>query len=183
MNLRELIWPMLEIDPNQNQSDDSETVLELCISDENLELAYQLNSKINENEEDRLKSIETKAALLISSISIAISIVVASNTLVLTSEKNAAAVKVSVVISFILSLYAARTVWFAVKALERGKYTILGIDDCNFKGSKSEYQKHIISCLSKIKEKNQHAINTKVDHVTMAQEYFKRAIMTICVYS
>lgn len=142
-----------------------------------------LTNEINESEEDRRKGIESKASLFISTISVATSIVVAANSVVISNSTFGIQVMVSVLISFILSIYAARTVWFAVKALERGNYSILGMKEINFKGSKIDFQKHLITCLVKNKKFNQSNINSKVDNVMMAQEYYKRAIIVICIFS
>jgi len=180
-NIREFFWPLLE--KETEAKDKKKLELELVLQDENLDLAYALKSKILDAEEDRRKGIETKAALFISTISVASSIVVAANTLITNSNTSNLSVRASVIVSFILSVYAVRTVWFAVKALERGNYSVLGIADINFSGSKTEYQKHLIQALFNKKMVNQRTINSKVDNLTMAQEYYKRAIIVICIYS
>jgi hypothetical protein len=120
---------------------------EIQISNENLEAAFNLKSKIFESEENRVKTVESKASLLINTISIATSIVVAANTLVIGSQQNNIAVKISLIISFVLSLYAVRTVWFSIKALERGKYFVMSFDDINISGNKEEYYKLLINSL------------------------------------
>jgi hypothetical protein len=139
--------------------------------------------KIYESEEERRKGIETKASLFISTISVATSIVVAANALVTGNQEINLPVKVSVLITFILSLYAVRTVWFSIKALERGSYYVLGIEDINVQGDKPQFYRHLIRSLHSKKLKNQSQINSKVDYFTLAQEYYKRAIVVLCIYS
>jgi len=85
--------------------------------------------------------------------------------------------------SFVLSVYMVRTIWFSVKTLERGNYDLMGLNDINIKGNKDEYFRHLIICLSKKTKANYNTINSKVDNMTMAQEYYKRGIVTICVYA
>ncbi len=82
-----------------------------------------------------------------------------------------------------MTVYALRTVWFAVKALERGEYEVLDISDININKAKADYKKHLINRFVEIEKSNQNTINTKVDNVTMAQEYYKRAIVTISLYA
>ena len=180
-NFREFFWPLLEPEKKGGNKIDEE--LEIHITDENLERAFELKSKIYDSEEDRRKSVETKSSLFLSTISVATSIVVASNALITSSEQNNLIVIVSVFISFILTLYTVRTVWFSIKALERGSYSVVGIEDINIKGDKNTYYRNLIICLSKKTKANQDTINHKVDYMTMAQEYYKRAVVVICIYA
>lgn len=184
INIREFFWPLLEKD---FQEELAAPILEesagLNIADENLEEAFKLKSKIFENEEERRKSIESKAALFIGTVSVASTLVVATNALITGNQEFSFPLKVSVVISFILSLYAVRTVWFSIKALERGAYSVLDFNDINVKGTKYQYYSHLIKEIQKKVIRNQKKINEKVDYFTLAQEYYKRAIVIICIYS
>jgi hypothetical protein len=130
-DVREFFWPLLEIEKP------SRIVVEaphfkLQVDEENLEQFLVLTNKINDSEEDRRKGIESKAALFISTISVATSIVVAANSLVISNSTFGFHIMVSVFISFVLSIYAVRTVWFAVKALERGNYSVLGLKEIKY---------------------------------------------------
>lgn len=183
INVREFFWPLLEKDEVDFRSNENQEAIELNISDENLEEAFKLKSKIFDAEEDRRKSIESKAALFISTISIATSLVVAANTLITSNNDYSIPIKVSVIISFILSVYGVRTVWFSIKTLERGAYDVLNFNDINFSGTKPLYYKHLIQELNRKVIRNQSTINRKVDFFTLAQEYYKRAIILICIYS
>ena len=158
-DIREFFWPLLEI---EKPSPDAIRLPEfkLNVNDDNLDQVLILTNKINEGEEDRRKGIESKASLFISTISVATSIVVAANSLVISNSTFGIHIMISVLISFVLSIYAARTVWFAVKALERGNYSMLGMKEINFKGSKADFQKHLIACLVKSRKFNQSTINS-----------------------
>jgi hypothetical protein len=182
INIREFLWPILE-GPIDTDRDSEPKDIDLVISDENLEEAFKQQLRIYDSEEERRKGIETKASLFISTISVATSIVVAANALVTGNQVLNLPIKASVIITFILSLYAVRTVWFSIKALERGSYYVLGIDDINVRGVKPQFYKHLIRSLQTKTLKNQPQINSKVDYFTLAQEYYKRAIILICVYS
>lgn len=206
-NIREFFWPLLEkphegksvpsgentkTDGNDsNNKDSSDDVANnstpyyeiIEIEDDNMEEAFKLILRIADSEEDRRKGIESKAALFISTISIATSIVVAANTLITGNQKINLPIIVSVFISFFLSLYAVRTVWFSIKALERKSFYSLDFNHVNLKGTKPEYHKKMISAFQEMTTKNYDTINGKVDYFTMAQEYYKRAIVVICIYS
>lgn len=179
--IREFFWPLL--DPLPNSVSIASAKLVVIVEDENLEIAFNLQSKILENEEDRRKGIESKAALLLSTISIAFSVVVAASSLISKNVEIALITKISISISFILSLYVVRTVWFSVKALERKSFKVLGFKDFNIEGSKNEYQKSIIMIMAEYAKHNQKVVNEKIDFLTMAQEYYKRAIVVISLYS
>lgn len=189
--IREFIWPLLEKEEKPSKVEETESTevpesdanLELVIADENLEEAFNLKSKIFESEEDRRKGIETKASIFISTISLITSIVVAANALISGNAELNIPVKVSVAISFILSIYAIRTVWFSIKALERGAYHVIDFRDINFGGTKVEYYRHLIKRLEIYVDYNNSIINKKVDYFTLAQEYYKRVICVIGIYS
>lgn len=181
-NIREFIWPHLDYEPPV-VNPDPVPEFELLVDSENLDQVLSLTTKLSDSEDDRRKGIESKASLFISTISVATSIVVAANALVVSTTNFNISILASVLISFLLSIYAARTVWYAVKALERGNYSVLGVSEINFKGAKEEYQRHLIVCLVKNRKNNLKTVNSKVDNVVMAQEYYKRAIIVICIYS
>ncbi len=181
-DIKEFFWPLLETEKSSTIVVEAPP-FKLQVDEENLDQALILTNKINDVEEDRRKGIESKAALFISTISVATSIVVAANSMIISNSTFGFHVMVSVFISFVLSVYAVRTVWFAVKALERGNYSVLGIKEINFKGSKINFQKHLIDSIVKNKQFNQSTINSKADNMMMAQEYYKRAIIMISVFS
>jgi hypothetical protein len=108
---------------------------------------------------------------------------VASSNLITDDFKNINAIRISVSVSFILSLYMVRTVWFSVKALERGNYSVLGFKDINQSGDDTDYKRHlIVSILDKVRA-NSSTINDKVDNLAMAQAYYKRGIVIISIYA
>lgn len=179
--IREFFWPLLEPKGKGLEEQGPKAVIE--ITDECLELAYVLQMKKLDNEEDRRKGIETKAALLLSSISVASSLVVAANSLGTSSNNNNIAIRCSVFISFILSVYSIRAIWFSVRALERRGFHVLGFRDINIPGTKVEYQKRLITKIEGYVYANQIIVNDKLDFLTMAQEYYKRAIVIICLYA
>lgn len=189
--LRELVWPLLEEDinndiSNQYLTEEVEVVEEnpvLKIEDENLDLALQLQGKIYQEEDDRRKGTESKAALFMGSLSLANTIVIGANTLIWGKEIPSGVIKTSVFISIVLAIYTLRTVWFSVKVLERGTYHVLGNEDINISGDKNKYKRDIISSFFRIIKGNEAVINMKVSHLVMAQEYYKRAMFVICLYA
>lgn len=185
INFREIIWPLLEPEVTQDviAAQGNADEIKILVASENIEKAFELKSKIHDSEEDRRKGIESKAAIFISTISISTSVVVASNALISGNTDNTVAIKISVLISFVLCVYTLRTVWFCVRALERGNYHLLSFKDINIKGDKDAYYKHLITVLVKKTAANYSTINAKVDNMTMGQSYYKIAIFIICLYA
>lgn len=186
-HVREFFWPLLDdpIEPDQPGPNEAATQPEeiVLVESENLDKAFELMSKFADSEEERRKTIESKATLFLSTISIATTLVVASNTVLTGNAEKSWPVIASVAISFILTVYTACTVWYSVKALERGNYAVLGFRDLNHSGSTDDYKKHLILTLRNKTKRNFATIDEKVDYVTMAQAYYKRAIVVICLYA
>lgn len=180
--IREWIWPLLELDELEKDIE-SDIEQSFKIEDENLDLALQLQLKIFQEEEDRRKGTESKAALFMGSLSVANSIVIGANTLIWGKDIPGEVIKISVIISVFLAIYTIRTVWFSVKVLERGAYHVMGFEDINMTGDKNQYKQQLIKSLSAMIKANEKNINTKVDNLVMAQEYYKRAILVICLYA
>lgn len=92
-------------------------------------------------------------------------------------------VSILVFLLFILTLYMSRTVWFSIKALERKNYYSISVSDFLIKSAKEEYYIELIVEIANKIERNAITINNKVDNMTMAQEYFKRAIVVVALCS
>ena len=178
-DFREFFWPLLE--PLEKGS--IRPKFSLNISDECIDTTLEYAKKIYDAEEDRRKGIESKAALFLSTISIATTLIVASNTMIFSKPDTSIASNISIFISVLLSIYTVRTVWFSVKALERGKYHVLGFKDIDIKGNITDYKKKLIVSFATLTRANYDVIDDKVDSLAMAQAYYKRAIVIISIYA
>lgn len=180
-NIKEFFWPMLEgpkpKDPIPIQ------LSQIVIDDEHLDDAIKWQEKIYDSEEERRKGTESKAALFLSTISIASSLVLAATTLVNSNKQATWQFKLMIFFSFIVCLYAARTVWFAVKTLQRGNYNVLSFRDINITDKDKKWSKTLIKNLANNTLNNQNTINEKVDNLAMAQDYYLRALGWLCAYA
>ncbi|MBE9661522.1 hypothetical protein [Mucilaginibacter myungsuensis] len=179
--IREFFWPLLDR-VNDDKTENIKSI-ELRINSVNLSKALDLEFKISQSENERRNSIESKASSFISTISITTSLVVASNTFTIGNSEYQIAIQCFVTLSFILTLYTVRTVWFSVKALARKGYHVIDINDINISGGEDDYYRSMILRLSKYTQNNEPIINEKVDNLVLAQEYYKRAIVIICIYA
>lgn len=181
--LREVFWPLLEsIEPQEitkiKQRD-------LKLQDADLDLALSLAKDSYSDEEKRLSQIESKSIVFIGSFSVAISIIlaVANSLLSKTPSFNLMSVLTACIL-IVTVIYLCRVLWFSIKALSRGTYHRLGhtdfIDD---KGSEVSYKKELIILFVNCTANNSRTINEKVDCMVMAQEYFKRSVISILIFT
>ena len=126
---RDIFWPL--IDKEQLKEKDLNPLFEKCdnIKEGDEEKILAQSIKCIEEEGDRKKTIETKASLFVSVITI-------STTLVLNYTKQFIDLTdlnwfewLQLSLLTILTIYLVRTIWFSVKALERKVYHCLDITD------------------------------------------------------
>jgi len=176
--IREIFWPLLE--PLKKSSPVQISKDDIKLNDEdNLKIAYDWAVKYYENEEKRRSSIEGKSTIFIGTVGFLI-------TILLTITKDLSSLSgyqsiVSVIAFVIIIIYLCRVVWFAIRALARNHYHAIGLKD--FIVEDDNYRKQLITTLINCAKKNAKAVDLKVDYMTMAQEYFKRAIWAIAIYS
>lgn len=179
--IREFIWPLLE-------KGDAPKVTPLTkegiiVNDENLQKVLDYSIKIYESELGRNAAIETKASLFISALAIITSVVLAITTTLIGQNGFSSVLFLLVCLLFFLTIYVLRTVWFAVKVHERKPFNTFYHNDILKKGDEKEYSKELIISIVNKTKKNSLVIDSKIDNMVMAQEYFKRAIITLSIYS
>ena len=180
-NLRELVWPLLE------KSVPQEPILleesNVSIKADKINNALKQALEYYETENDRNKTVEGKSSIFIGTMSVAISVVLAVTSILFETKGFNTNTLVLIIFLFILILYLSRTLWFSIKVLERKGFHIIEIEDFLFEASNVEYCKKLIVDITNKTRKNSIIINTKVSNMAMAQEYFKRAIFIIPLYS
>lgn len=179
--VREFFWPLLEKGSTQQVENLAEQDISVDISHLPKILEYTLNCYYQEDE--RRKNIEDKASLFIGTISVVTSILLGVTSILVKENSFDIAIAILVFLLFILTLYMARAVWFSVKTLEKKNYFSISIDLFLINSTNETYYKQLISRVTHIIRKNTIIINNKVDNMTMAQEYFKRAIVIVAIYS
>lgn len=182
-NIRECIWPLLdpleEIKPKEIKLDDCN------FKDDEIDLMLNYIEKYSASEESRKSQVESKATIFIGTFGVVITVllnlvkdIIIKDTSSVNNSSN-----IAVILVMILAIiYLCRAIWFSIKTLERRNYYTFGFP--NFMLSDSEIKKKqiVVKQYNNIK-KNQLEINLKVDYMTMAQEYFKRAIMVVAGFS
>ncbi len=184
-NIREYIWPLLEpleeVTPIEIKEEDCNW------QNKDIELMLNYIEKYVESEESRKSQVESKATIFIGTFSVVITVLLSLVKDILVkdiSSANNSNNMVVVLVMILAIIYLCRAIWFSIKALERRRYYSFGFPDFMFIDSDIDIKKKkiIVNQYNNIK-KNQLEINLKVDYMTMAQEYFKRAIIIVSGFS
>ena len=181
--IREYIWPLLE--PLEEVVPKEIKVKDCNWKDDETDLMLSYIEKYAENEESRKSQVESKATVFIGTFAVVITVLLnlVKDILVKdTSSTNNSNNIVVVLVMILAIIYLCRAIWFSIKALERRRYYSFGFPDFMLSDSDIKKKKIIVTHYNNIK-KNQLEINLKVDYMTMAQEYFKRAIIVVCGFS
>ncbi len=180
-NIREFFWPLLEkqSSPEPNLINQNEITVDTQHLAKTLE--YAIDSY--KEEAERNKTIEGKSSLFIGIISVVTSVLIAVTSVLVKVSSFNITIPTLVFLLFVLAIYMSRTVWFSIQALERKSYYSISISDFLISDSNEMYYKKLIAEITNKVRKNSLTINRKVDSMTMAQEYFKRAIIVVVIYS
>ncbi|MEA4886005.1 MAG: hypothetical protein VB063_04890 [Bacteroides graminisolvens] len=183
-NIREFFWPLLE---REVSSEINELVTnDVTVNQNNLQKTLDYVFDCYNAESDRRKTIEGKASSFIGTISVVTSVVLGVTSILVKENSNSEMkllLAILILLLFVLTIYMSRTIWFSVRVLERSNYHSISVSDFLQSGQGDEYYKRIIVKVSNKIVRNTRTINNKVDNMTMAQEYFKRAIVVVVLYS
>lgn len=179
--LREFFWPLLE--KEEPLKFEELTKDKILVDNSFLPEAFRYTLDCYNREEERRKGIESKSSLFIGTISVVTSVILGIASILVKENDFDMTVSILVFLLFILTLYMSRTVWFSIKALERKNYYSISVSDFLIKSAKEEYYIDLIVEIANKIERNAITINNKVDNMTMAQEYFKRAIVVVALCS
>lgn len=168
------------------ERDESKVVIKAeCINGDDITLQKkaQAAKQYYDEEKERLKTIEGKASMFITSSGF-LGTVLIGTTNILIGQKDASMwFKVLMVIClFSFVAYMVCTVLYSIKALERAKYnrpdptTMVGIS------SGVDYEKQSIADLLNSTIHNQDTANRKMDNVVVAQRFFKRLMLSVLAF-
>jgi len=180
-NIREFFYPLLEKGTITQPS--CLEVNEITVDSSHLQKTLEYVFDCYNSESDRRKSIEGKASLFIGTISVVTSVVLGVTSILVKESEFDITISALIILLFILTLYMSRTIWFSIQALERKNYYSISVNDFLLNDSNDEYYKKLIAEIANKINRNALTINSKVDSMTMAQEYFKRAIVVVALYS
>lgn len=178
----DIFWPTLEKEKPLVKDLDSKFLK--CDNIKKGEEDFILNKALSclQAEEDRRKTIESKASLFVGVITISTTLVITFTKSFVENEYLVFTDWVQLFLLSLLSIYLVRTIWFAIKTLEKGVFSCLEITDFVDSVKNRESKIKLIKDIVNTIEKNIVVTNTKVDSMTLAQLYFKRAIAILGIY-
>lgn len=179
--IREFFWPLLEKAKPSTMKVYS--VDDINVNKDNIEKVLNLAQSTYDQEISRGSSVETKSSLFIGTLSVVTSVVLAVTTALINKNDFSLSLLSIIILLFILIVYMVRTIWFAIKVLERRSFHIIHHDDYLLVDEKADFSKKLIVQLLNKTNQNTSTINSKVNNMVMAQEYFKRALVVLFLYS
>lgn len=188
-NFIDFLWPMLGPKDDAKQPEDgakkSNNITEKdCkfIDQENIDQAIEIALYCTKNENERRTSVENKAAMLIGSFSLAVTILISliKDFILHIDEYPIFLVSVVVVSICIVIVYLCRAALYAIDALARKGYKTLDISQFLYSGN-PKYKEELFIILKNNLTENYICVNQKVDSMTMAQEFFKCAVRMVFI--
>lgn len=138
-----------------------------------LKLKYEKLQFIEEKENERDKTVESKASMFIGSTSIMGAIIIGCANLVLDGTNTISYVNLCVFSFLLILIYClGRSIIYSVLTLRKRKFWSLGIDDLQNTTNKRDYYTKLIESTIKIIKHNETVINSKVDLMKIAQQSF-----------
>lgn len=176
--VREFIWPLLEgSEPIYDKNNDV-TINDLPPKEKDIETILTTAWRCYDAEHDRRKGIEAKALQFIGQSSALAAISGFSTTILANLKDLTNSIPVVFFFLLLITMYLVRTIYFSIKATESRAYSV--ISENHFLTNETK-PKLIVNIVNAIKS-NRVQSNIRMDNVTMAQEYYKRAIIVFGAY-
>lgn len=144
-------------------------------------LIFEAARKCYDDELTRKNNVEHKATIYVGTISVVVSIVV--RFLIGYIEKNNSAgcdFFIFILLSFVTLIFLI-SIFFALKALKKGNYSLIGIEDVLAIGKKDIFVEEMLSEIKKAINTNYRIINQKVDDLNIANKCMTFAIILLIV--
>ena len=179
---REFIWPLLDA---LEEHDPREICEKDCNwNEDEIDVILEYAEKYQESEEKRNKDVESKSTIFIGTFGVAATVLISLiKDMISNNSESLTHIKLLLICMMTLSIiYLCRAIWFSIKVLERRNFHTIGFPDFMLSNCADKKKQLVINHYNKTK-RNHDVINIKVDYMTMAQEYFKRAIVVFAIFS
>lgn len=179
--IRDWLWPLLpKMEAPQNpliecdniNTFDNNILRDICVTSEK---AYQ-------DEFERLRSIESKASMFIGTTTFLATLIIGISTLLVNANSIGFFITILIIMAFILTTYMAGVLYYSIKALERDVLYYIDIRDQISVNDAVIFTKRMICDYINATTLNHFPINKKVNFVVTAQRYYKRVLISLCLY-
>ena len=176
--IREFFWPVLEGDASSPKELETK---EIICSNKELDDLIRIAKDYEASENERRKEIESKASVFIGTFAVATTIILSLAKDFL-KQNTPRYFYLNVILIVAIILYLSMAIIYSVKCLSRRNFYMLGfpmylVSDID----KNQKKKLVLLNLVNDVKKNQNVINDKLDYMGMAQEYFKRAVISVVI--
>lgn len=178
-DIREVLWPILDpLEDDVKIKTINESDCEF--NEQEVDLALKYIDDYKNSEDSRRKDVESKATIFIGTFGVATTVLINLAKEFIFNSQTTNTVFNMVVIGLIslTIIYLCRAIHFAIKALQKRNYHSLGFPDFMLSDCNDKKKQLLIRQYNSI-NRNREEINIKVDYMNMAQEYFKRSIVTV----
>lgn len=179
--IRDFFWPILDyVEPSTPKE---LSVDDIKCNDEELDDLIKIAKDYEASESERRREIESKASVFIGTFAVAATIMLSLAKKFLT-QNTSKYFYLNVILIVVIMLYLSMAIIHSIKCLAKRNYYMLGfpkylISDIDETQKK---KKVLISLVNDVK-KNQDIINDKLDYMGMAQSYFKRAVISVAIFT
>ena len=181
-NVIDFFWPLLpEMDKPQEYPHASKGEIRTIGTD--LQSICKAAEKCYDAEFDRMRVIEGKASMFIGTTTFMATFIIGISTFLAKGGTSSFLLITLAVLAFLVCMYMARVLYFAIRTLERSKIWVLNSLDFYKVASLDDYLKEATCQYINATNMNHSPINEKMNFVVAAQRYFKRVLITLGLYA
>lgn len=177
-DIREFFWPLLE-----GKADTLKKIKtkDCMYADDEFEFLFNVAKDYQSSENERRDKVESKASVFIGTFAVATTIML-SLAKDFSSNSNSLSSIMNIILVVATIIYLCRAIIFSIRCVSRKNYSDIGFPKylLTNQSHMEKKQRLLLELLNDIKA-NQIVINKKVDNMNMAQKYFIRAVVCVCV--
>ncbi len=181
-NIIDFIYPLMP--KGKRESDANSISIESIVGDETiLHEKEKAARQYYQEEKDRVKSIEGKASMFITSSGFLGTVLIGTSNILIGQNDEPVFYKLMFALCLLFFVvYMVSTVIFSIEALKRATYTRPDPTTLITIEKSEQYEKNLVADLLNSTLRNQNIANQKMDNVVMAQRYFRRLMLSVLAF-
>lgn len=181
-NIIDFIYPLMP--KGKRESDANLISIESIVGDETiLHEKEKAARQYYQEEKDRVKSIEGKASMFITSSGFLGTVLIGTSNILIGQNDEPVFYKLMLALCLLFFVvYMVSTVIYSIEALKRATYTRPDPTTLITIEKSEQYEKNLVADLLNSTLRNQNIANQKMDNVVMAQRYFRRLMLSVLAF-